>query len=128
LRLLLDTHSFLWFIAGSPRLSVPARGIIEASGNESFLSIASLWEMAIKASLGKLRLDRPFRELVPEQLRANGIGVLGMEVEHAATVVDLPFHHRDPFDRVLISQAIVERMPIVGADAAFDAYPVTRLW
>jgi PIN domain nuclease of toxin-antitoxin system len=128
MRLLLDTHAFLWFIMGSPNLSARARALIEDTANESFLSVAGLWEMAIKVSLGKLTLSDPLDVLVPQQLGLNGIELLGIQVAHAAAVSTLPFHHRDPFDRLLIAQAIVEAMPVVSADAAFDAYPVKRLW
>jgi len=128
MRPLLDTHSFLWFISGSLSLSRTARTLIEDTSNQPFLSIASLWEMAIKLSLGKLSLGEPFEVLIPEQMKANGINLLGIEIEHTALVATLPFHHRDPFDRLLVAQAVVERMPIVSADAAFDAYGVERLW
>jgi len=128
MRLLLDTHSFLWFISGSPHLSRNARTLIEDVSNQPFLSVASLWEMAIKLSLGKLSLSEPFEVLLPEQMRLNGINLLGIEMEHTALVAKLPFHHRDPFDRLLIAQAMVERIPIVSADTAFDAYDVKRLW
>jgi len=128
MRLLLDTHSFLWFISGSTNLSPTARTLIEDASNQPLLSVASLWEMAIKLSLGKLSLAQPFEVLIPQQMRLNGIKLLGIEVEHAAVVSRLPFHHRDPFDRLLIAQAMVEQMPIVSADAAFDTYTVKRLW
>jgi PIN domain nuclease of toxin-antitoxin system len=128
MRLLLDTHSFLWFISGSDRISETARGLIEDSDNQPLLSMASLWEMAIKVSIGRLDLARPFEELIPEQMMLNGIGILDIQMEHVAEVVRLPFHHRDPFDRLLIAQAQVEAVPIVGADETFDAYAVTRMW
>jgi PIN domain nuclease of toxin-antitoxin system len=127
-KLLLDTHAFLWFIAGSEKLSATARELIEDSANQPFLSAASLWEMAIKLSLGRLHLGRPFEDLIPEQMRLNGIQLLGIELEHVTPVTTLPFHHRDPFDRLLVAQAMVEQMTIVSADPAFDAYPIERLW
>jgi len=128
MRLLLDTHSFLWFIGGSAQLRAKARTLIEDASNQPFLSVASLWEMAIKISLGKLSLGQPFETLIPQQLGLNGIALLGITINHAAEVARLPFHHRDPFDRLLIAQAIVEQMPIVSGDTAFDAYAITRLW
>lgn len=128
MKLLLDTHTFLWFIMGSPNLSVNARALIEDVANEKFLSVASLWEMAIKLSTGKLALAAPFELLVPQQLNLNGIELLNIKIEHTATVTSLPFHHRDPFDRMLIAQATVENMPVVSIDTAFDAYSLTRLW
>jgi len=128
MKILLDTHTFLWFIEGSSNLSPTARGLIEDSSNRPFLSVASLWEMAIKISLGKLRLNQPYESLIPEQLDFNGIEILGIGLSHAAAIVTLPFHHRDPFDRLLIAQAMVENMPLVSADSAFDTYSVNRLW
>jgi PIN domain nuclease of toxin-antitoxin system len=128
MKLLLDTQAFLWFIMGSSNLSAHARALIEDVANEKFLSVASLWEIAIKLSIGKLALSAPFDVLIPQQLSLNGIELLNITVEHAAVVAGLAFHHRDPFDRLLIAQALVEKMSIVSIDAAFDAYSVTRLW
>jgi PIN domain nuclease of toxin-antitoxin system len=128
MKLLLDTHSFLWFITGDDRLSKTARGLVEDSDNQPWLSIASLWEIAIKTSIGRLKLARPFEELIPEQMSLNGIEALDIRIEHVAQVIQLPFHHRDPFDRLLIAQAKVEDVPIVGADQAFDTYSITRMW
>ncbi len=84
--------------------------------------------MAIKVSIGKLKLAQPLEKLIPEQMKLNGIGMLNIRVEHVSQVVQLPFHHRDPFDPLLIAPDQVEGMPIVGADGAFDAYTVTRMW
>ena len=128
MKLLLDTHAFLWFIMGSSNLSADARTLMEDAAHEKFLSAASLWEMAIKLSLGKLTLSAPFAVLLPQQLSLNGVEVLNIKIEHAAAVAALPFHHRDPFDRLLIAQAVVEKMPVISTDTAFDAYPIKRLW
>jgi PIN domain nuclease of toxin-antitoxin system len=128
IRALLDTHSFIWFIGGSERLSARARSLIEARENPMLVSVASLWEIAIKNGLGKLSLDRPFAELIPEQLERQQIGVLGVELQHLAELVRLPQHHRDPFDRLIAAQAIAERLPVISADAALDAYGVQRIW
>lgn len=128
MKLLLDTHTFIWFIMGSSHLSNTARALIEDSANEKFLSVVSLWEIAIKLSIGKLTLAAPFDVLIPQQLRVNGFELLNIEIAHVSAVVTLPFHHRDPFDRLLIAQGMSEKMAIVSIDAAFDAYPVTRLW
>jgi PIN domain nuclease of toxin-antitoxin system len=128
MRLLLDTHAFLWFIMGSPNLSVNARALIENPANERLLSVASLWEIAIKVSLGKLTLSAPFDELIPAQLKLNGIDLLSIKVDHLSTLTTLPFHHRDPFDRLIIAQAMVEKLPVISIDAAFDTYGVTRDW
>src|ERR1700742_1324549 len=128
MKLLLDTHAFVWFIMGSPNLSAHARALIEDVANEKFVSVASLWEIAIKLSIGKLTLSAPFDVCIPQQLGLNGFGLLNIEIGHAALVATMPPHHRDPFDRLLIAQASFEKMSIVSIDAAFDAYSVTRLW
>ena len=128
MKLLLDTHTFLWFIMGSHNLSADARALIEDAANEKFVSVASLSEIAIKLSIGKLTLSAPFDVSIPQQLNLNGFELLNIEIEHAAVVATLPFHHRDPFDRLLIAQAAVEKMSVVSIDTVFDAYPITRLW
>lgn len=128
MRLLLDTHSFLWFIGGSASLSPTARTFIEDVDNQPLLSMASLWEMAIKLSIGKLSLGKPFERLIPEQMRLNGIELLQIEIPHIIVVTKLPFHHCDPFDRLLIAQAMVEQISIVSSDPAFDSYSIKRLW
>jgi PIN domain nuclease of toxin-antitoxin system len=127
-RILLDTHAFLWFIDDSPKLSAEARSAIEDGFNEPLLSAASLWEMAIKVSIGKLDLKKPFETFLPDQLELNGIDQLAINFRHIATVSKLPFHHRDPFDRILVAQALVEGIPLVSADGLFDAYGVSRRW
>lgn len=128
MRLLLDTHSFLWFIGGDTSLSARARSLIEDDRNEVFLSVASLWEIAIKVSLGKLRLEQSFDLLIPQQLSSNHIELCAITVQNASVVASLPFHHRDPFDRLLIAQALVEQLPVISHDSAFDAYAVQRIW
>ena len=128
MRVILDTHAFPWFIAGSALLSPQARTVIDDPATDPFLSVASLWEMAIKTSLGKLSIGGPFGTYIPAQLQRNGITLLGITVDHAAQVATLPFHHRDPFDRLIVAQAISEQVPIVSADAALSAYSVTCIW
>lgn len=128
MNILLDTHTFLWFVDDNPRLSEPARILIEADNSQPFISMASLWEIAIKISLGKLQLKQPYDTFIPEQLAINGIGILNLSLHHTATVAALPFHHRDPFDRLIAAQAKVEDMPLVSADPSFDLYPVKRIW
>ena len=107
MRILLDTHAFLWLIAGDASLSPKARDIIEAADNEPLLSAASLWEMAIKVSLGKLTLnfEEPFSEAIGGQLRENGVTVLPLDITHIGQVAVMPFHHRDPFDRLIVAHA-----------------------
>jgi PIN domain nuclease of toxin-antitoxin system len=126
--LILDTHALLWFLGGDTRLSGTARAAIEDLSNRRFFSIAGAWEIAIKASLGKLSLMAPFRQLIPAQLHANGIELLPLRHEHIAELITLPLHHRDPFDRILVTQAMVENASLVSADAAFDQYPAHRIW
>jgi PIN domain nuclease of toxin-antitoxin system len=128
MNLLLDTHTFLWFIADSDRLSQKARALIEDESNRVYLSAASLWEIAIKVSLGKLNLSEPFETFIPEQLDVNSVELLGISVSHASRVASLPFHHRDPFDRLLAAQALTEDIPIISGDEVLDAYGVTRVW
>jgi len=127
-RLLLDTHSFLWFIMGSSKLGEKARALIGDAGNEKLLSAGSLWEMAIKISLGKLKLAEPFENLIPRQIEATGIQVLKIDIPHLAALLTLPFHHRDPFDRLLAAQCSAEKLPIVSIDPVFDSYGIPRLW
>jgi PIN domain nuclease of toxin-antitoxin system len=127
MRLLLDTHAFLWFIEGSSDLSNVARNLIEDQGNQRFLSIASLWELSIKVSIGKLELGMPFTELITQQVYDNAIDLLEIQPEHLDELTKLLFHHKDPFDRLIIAQSIVEDMAIVSKDRAFGSYPV-RLW
>ncbi len=128
MKLLLDTHTFLWFIGGNSKLSIIARELIEDRNNESFLSIVSLWEMAIKISIGKLSIDGVFEEFIPEQMELNGIQTLPIIFPHLAQVAKLPFHHRDPFDRLLIVQAKIEKMRLISRDRAFASYDITTYW
>jgi PIN domain nuclease of toxin-antitoxin system len=126
--LLLDTHTFLWFVLNDPALSHTVRHLIGDQLNQVVISPATYWELAIKIKLGRLQVPGVFEDFVTEEITKNGFVVLPITVPHAAAVATLPLHHRDPFDRMLIAQAIVERMPILSADPALDAYPVTRLW
>ncbi len=126
MRQLLNTHSFIWFVMGNPRISTKVRERIE--NNENLLSVASVWEMAIKHSTGKLNFGLPFMVFVEQQLSVNNIELLNINLDHIAVVATLPFHHRDPFDRLIIAQAIVGQLPILSADSVFDAYAIERFW
>ena len=128
MNILLDTHAFLWFIDENPRLSEPARVLIEAEDSQPFLSMASLWEIAIKISLGKLQLEQSYEAFIPQQLASNGIGILNFSLEHIAAIASLPFHHRDPFDRLIAVQSKIEKMTLVSADSSFDLYEIERVW
>jgi PIN domain nuclease of toxin-antitoxin system len=128
MKLLLDTHTFLWFAGGSRELSARARRRIEDAANERFLSVASVWELAIKVSLGKIVLAVPLGDLVQEGAIENEMTLLPIAREHAIGVGALPFRHRDPFDRMLAVQAAQEGLAIVSKDPCFDAYGVRRIW
>ena len=128
MRYLLDTNALLWFLADDKKLSYRARQLIESSSHESFCSIASLWEIAIKTGLGKLDLDKPFEQMFPEQLRLNRIEVLDITVDSLIKLTTLPLHHRDPFDRLIIAQGLAEELPIISVDTVFDAYGIDREW
>jgi PIN domain nuclease of toxin-antitoxin system len=127
MQLLLDTQAFLWYFQDSQQLSLKAAEILEDTSHDLYLSIASLWELAIKLGLGKLSLQSSFHELqtVLEQLL---IEILPISFVDTECYLSLPLHHRDPFDRILISQAINRSFVIVSSDAAFDAYPIHRVW
>ncbi len=121
MKLLLDTHAFLWFVAGSEQLSETARKAIEDPQNESFVSIASLWEVSIKTSLGKLDIRGKY-ETVIDDVNENCFIILPIEFSHTLVQHQLPWYHRNPFDRIIISQAIHEKMDIVGKDEVMDEY------
>jgi PIN domain nuclease of toxin-antitoxin system len=128
MRLLLDTHAFLWFVLKDAKLSAAARALILDPNNEVLLSPASCWEIAIKVSIGKYTLPEPFGVFMPREISNNQFDLLEIEVAHTAVVAALPFHHRDPFDRLLVAQALAEKIPLISADPVFDAYGLTRLW
>ncbi|MDD5309123.1 MAG: type II toxin-antitoxin system VapC family toxin [Deltaproteobacteria bacterium] len=128
MRVLLDTHAFLWTAADAPELGREARRCWLDPATCPLLSVASVWEMAIKAGLGKLRLDMPLDELVAQGIEGQGIALLPIDLSHALAVRTLPLHHRDPFDRLLAAQALAEKVPILSADDTFDRYGVKRIW
>ncbi|MGL5193550.1 MAG: type II toxin-antitoxin system VapC family toxin [Chroococcales cyanobacterium] len=128
MRLILDTHTFIWFVMGDPRIPPDLQDRIADENNQKLLSKASVWEVAIKQSIGKLNFARPFRDVIEQQLSANGIDLLDINLAHIEIVSSLPMHHRDPFDRLIIAQGIVENIPIISADTIFDAYPIQRIW
>ncbi len=128
MKLLLDTHALLWFLTDSPALSKTARELIEDAGNTVYVSPASYWEIAIKISLGKYRLPEPLAIFMDRELSGNDLTILPISTRHADCVSGLPFHHRDPFDRLIIAQSLVEEMPLLSVDVAMDAYEVKRIW
>ena len=131
MQLLIDTHVLIWFLEGNNLLSASCRQIIVSPANKLFVSIASIWEIAIKISVGKLILAKPLADVI-KQIAAENIEILAISPEHALQVSTLPFHHRDPFDRIIISQAIIENIDFISADAIFDDYlkglPIKRIW
>lgn len=127
--LLLDTQVLLFWLAQPDRLSRRAEGLISDDEARLLWSVASSWELAIKAALGKLRLPEPVGTFVTSRLEANGIELLPIQLRHAHHVADLSHHHRDPFDRMLIAQAALERVPIVTSDhRVFRKYGVEAIW
>ena len=128
MNLLLDTHSLLWFLNEDPHLVPNAKALIEDSLNRKFVSMATCWEIAIKVGLKKLDLGEPVPTFLPRELLVNKFGLLHIELVHALHVENLPRHHRDPFDRLLVAQSIIEKIAIVSSDEKFDSYGVVRLW
>jgi PIN domain nuclease of toxin-antitoxin system len=128
MRLLLDTHTVLWFLANDARLKPTAKAAIEDPATERWVSPISLLEIAINVGIGKLPLPAPFGQMFPADLIAADIHLLPLEVEHIEPLTTLPRHHKDPFDRVIAATALVEGLTLVSADATFDAYGLTRLW
>lgn len=126
--LLLDTHAFLWVVGDANRLSPTARAACADRSNVLYLSLASIWEIQIKAQLGKLDLPAPLPVIVEEQQRVNGIQLLAVDPAHIYALQDLPHHHRDPFDRLIIAQARAAGLTVVSADPAFAQYDVPLLW
>lgn len=128
MRVLLDTHVFLWWAEGARALPAKARAVIANADNECLLSMASAWELAIKAGLGKLKLSLPVKRFVVENVAANGFRMLEIGVAHVGRVETLAPHHGDPFDRLLIAQALEEKLAVVTADPVFGKYGVKRIW
>lgn len=127
MKLLLDTHTFLWFVNDNPKLSNRLKDLIEDTNNVSCLSVASLWEMSIKYNLGRLTLYSNYEEFVDREVTTSAIQLLSIELEHFKINATLPFHHRDPFDRLIVAQSIAENIPIITVDSAFDKYSATLI-
>lgn len=128
MNLLLDTHILIWLTEGSSRLSPRAKQVIEDENNQLSLSIASLWELTIKVSLGKLQLEIPIEQILEQFILPSGIEILPIQVEHLLGLRNLPLHHRDPFDRLLIAQAQAESLTLISSDNTFQGYEVEILW
>jgi PIN domain nuclease of toxin-antitoxin system len=127
MKLLLDTHAFIWWDIRDPQLSATAQAAIREPANEVLLSVVSIWEMQIKSQLGKLPLRLPLSDIISQQ-QANGLQVLHATLQHVLAVDTLPAAHKDPFDRLLIAQAIEEGATLVTADTIFRQYPMPTLW
>lgn len=126
--ILLDTNALLWHVAGHPRLSAAAKQWIDDPSQEVFVSIASLWEITIKTSLGKLQLNLPLPVLLQQHLLRSDVQLLPIDPLHLMRLATLPHYHRDPFDRLIVAQALEENLPLVSVDVALDAYGIQRLW
>ena len=128
MKVLLDTHAFLWLIDDDDRLSKAARRTFLNLENRLFFSAASMWEICIKISLGKLSLSEGWSQIIQKEMESSSISWLPIQQRHCIEVVDLPFHHRDPFDRVIIAQAMVEDMHILSRDSRLSGYEIDRIW
>lgn len=128
MKLLVDTHALLWFALGDTKMPQSARDLIADPDNRIWVSPASHWEIAIKISTGKYTLPIPFTDFFEQAMRGNGFQTLSILPEHTNVLTTMPFHHRDPFDRLMVAQAIAEGMDLVSADGVLDQYQVTRHW
>jgi PIN domain nuclease of toxin-antitoxin system len=126
--ILLDTHAFLWFILDDPQLSAHGDRLISDRSNTIAISPASYWEIAIKISIGKYSLPEPYDTFIEREIATNDFDILPILPKHTSTLINLPFHHKDPFDRLLIAQAITENIPIISNDSILDKYPIHRIW
>lgn len=128
MRLLIDTHTLIWALDDPTRLSGPATTALQDPANELLLSAATLWELAIKIGQRKLTLSLPYRPWMDKAIADLELTILPVTVEYAERQAGLPTHHKDPFDRLIVAQALVEGVPVICADPAFDAYGITRVW
>lgn len=126
MKILLDTHTFLWGLSDETKLSERVRRLLPRA--ESWLSVASLWEILIKSQSGKLPLPQPVGPYVMSKLKFNGVKLLPVTAEHVLRIESLPLHHRDPFDRMLIAQSLEEELPLVTSDAIFQRYGMNLIW
>ncbi|WGV27878.1 type II toxin-antitoxin system VapC family toxin [Halotia branconii] len=128
MKLLLDTHELIWWSSSSEKLSLNVYNLIVDPSNTLMFSIASIWEMQIKLQSGKLNLNSALSNLIERQQQVNKLQILPIELSHIYALESLPSHHRDPFDRILIAQSIVENIPLLSIDMIFDSYPVQKIW
>ena len=128
MRLLLDTHVFLWWVYDDPKLTQISKTVIEDTANIKYISVVTAWELAIKSGQGKLKLNQAAGDFYNKYVEQNGFEVMHLSLHHLFAVENLPLHHKDPFDRLLIAQAQIEKLAIVSADTALDAYDIERVW
>ncbi len=128
MKYLIDTHTLIWIASENPKLSEKVKRLYLEPKNEIYLSIASIWEIAIKMSLGKISLGENLESFITNHIKGNSIKILDIKVSHILIVEKLPFHHKDPFDRLIISQSIEEEIPVLGKDSIFDFYESKRIW
>ena len=126
MRILIDTHVLLWGLQDEDRLSDRVRNLLPVE--DVWISVASLWEIIAKVQVGKLSLPRPVGEYLSEKLLGNGVSVLPLTFAHVRRLADLPLHHRDPFDRILVAQSLEEKLPLISADPLFKKYSVQLIW
>lgn len=128
MKVLLDTHAFLWWITDDPQLPAQVRGIIANSDNNLFFSAASCWEIVIKTHLGRIKLPDKPDIFIAEQMASNAIQSLPVQVSHALHVFNLPYLHKDPFDRIIIAQAQLEKLPVITSDSLISQYKIDTIW
>lgn len=128
MKFILDTHVLIWWSGESNKISTKVKNLLIDKNNNIFISFVSIWEIQIKSQLGKLELNIPLSQLIQDQQDINQLQLLPISLNHIYSIESLPQHHKDPFDRLLISQSIVEQMPILSIDNLFDLYPVKRIW
>ncbi|MBU2611498.1 MAG: type II toxin-antitoxin system VapC family toxin [Chloroflexi bacterium] len=128
MRLLLDTHTFLWWDSEPEKLSSRSLELLQNRNNILFLSVVSAWEIQIKLQLGKIKIGLPLADIIESQQQANNIEIIPVKLEHVLRLSEIPSHHKDPFDRLLIVQAIAENLTLVSKDPAFSNYPVKVNW
>ena len=126
MKALLDTHAFLWYLLGDPNLNSKAKEVINTKTGLYF-SIASIWKISIKINIGKLQLKRPFQD-IPKELQYINAQLLPITFEDTESYLSLPLNHRDPFDRILVAQAMNHSLVLISRDSAFDAYSIQRVW
>jgi PIN domain nuclease of toxin-antitoxin system len=126
MKILIDTHVLLWGIQDPAKVSIKVRTLLPAA--EVWISVASLWEIIAKVQIGKLVLPTPVGDYLAEKLKMNGVSVLALNFDHVRRLEEIPLHHRDPFDRILIAQSMEEKLPLVSADPHFEKYPIQLIW